>query len=238
MKRLRLFLRLKLFTRRHPFWFFAIVAVPFATLYMFLDTFLWGVEVNNFISLMMSVEVGAGRLVDQGMSFWDIVWRLFAAHAANLVLDLFVVRTVLLSRRARQFLHIISVVGKEILNQIAFYLKIFFELVKEMFTNQEAKQLPHNEVVHLPKRKQNLVVRFWNHLDDVRKDPTKAGLWTVFGLCLLPRIPTPVGGVGFAVFLVKYNKMGWRGWAVITAGITCHLGWVLPSAYGVISFFE
>lgn|GEM_PF-4759417 len=186
---------------------------------------------------MASIEVGAGRLVDQKYTFWDIVWRLYAAHAANIALDLFIVRTVLLSRRARQFFHILSVVGKEVLAQIVFYMKVFFDLVKKMFSKKATKQLPHNEVVRMPKRKPNLVVRFWNHLDDVRKDPTKAGLWTVFGLCLLPRLPTPVCGVGFAVFLVKYNKMGWRGWLVIFAGITCHLGWVLPSAYGVISFF-
>lgn len=182
-------------------------------------TIVWMREILSFISVMFSVEYGAARMYAEGKSFFFIVLMMLLAHSANIVLDLFIVKQVLKSKAALTILNSFSSRGKAFVRDVK---KIFFK----------------NSLAPSPSNGMNTLTRIKNHMNGLKANPTKAGLWTVYFLCLAPRIPPLPGGVSIAVLIIKYNNMGWRGWFVLGLGILSHMSYVLGSIYGFSSLFN
>lgn len=219
MKRLYLFRFIRIFSKKYPIVFFLVLALLGYLLYRYLMTIAWMREILSFVSVMFSVEYGAARMYTEGKSFFLIVGLMLTAHAANILLDLFVVRLLLKSKWALGILNSFSVRGKA-----------FVRDVKRIFLKNWDAKVAENGT--------NALERIKNHMNGLKANPTKAGLWTVYFLCLAPRIPPLPGGVSIAVLIILYNKMGWRGWLVLACGILSHGTYVLGSIYGVSSLFN
>lgn len=210
------FLRVQ--SKRHPIVFFLLVAVCISMLYRLLSHFEWFQEVFGFITIMFSSEYGASRLYAEGKSFERIIFSMFAAYAVNITLDYIVVTYALKWQWSKRIIDAFSKRGKAFVRDVKFIIRRFWKNGSDENTTAFGK--------------------FKDRLNGYAINPSKAGLWTVFFLALLPRIPFLPGGVGIAVLIIRYNKLGWRGALCLALGICVHASYVLGSIYGVSSLYN
>lgn len=215
-----LFKRLYHYSQRRPLVILAIIGLLVFLLYEFLDSTVWGAEFNRLALSMLSSEIGAWRMFMEGISFWYIILRLLVADISNVIIDLYIVSIVLNIKMLRSIIDAISRWGRACIRDI-----------KAILSSSKSKDEESNP---------SAMEHFQNKLNHIANNPSKAGLFTVFWLCLIPKpIPIPgfPGGVGIAVLVVRYNKYGFRGWMTISIATLIRTFGVLGIYYAVAHFF-
>ncbi|XOU95040.1 MAG: hypothetical protein ACNFW9_03170 [Candidatus Kerfeldbacteria bacterium] len=197
--------------RRYPITSVVSFIMLVIALYLTLDQFVWGHYVLNFITALLSSEALAYRLYSQSYQFWHIVVCFLVVDAITITFDILLINGLLKWRLFTSVIHAV-VVG----------LKTFRSEVSKLFGDSNGM---------------NQINRMKDHLNDLKKKPTKAGLFTIFCLGLMPRFPPLPGGVGIGIFILKYNQYAYIGWIVLILGmIIRHLA-ILGSIYGFSSLF-
>lgn len=213
MKHLYIFRFIRVQSRRHPIVFFAILVVCGYVMYRLLIHLEWLQEAFGFITVMFSSEYGASRLYAEGKSFPRILLSMLGAYVLNIGLDYVLVTYALKWQWSRRIIEAFSKRGKAFVRDVKFIVRRFWK----------------NGTIGTS----NAIGKFRDKINGYAENPSKAGLWAVFFLALLPRIPFLPGGVGVAILIIKYNKLGWRGVFCLVCGIGMHATYVLGSIFGV-----
>jgi hypothetical protein len=233
MTRLRMTLRLQVFIRRHPTYFFLILGTAILVVYKGLNFFPWGHDIKQFIIAMSSAEIGGYQMYIEGVPLGYILLRLFLADTINVFIDLYFVNLILSVKAMQDLLKIVGKAWGQFKADVRWwsreYLSGAFRWVsssKSAFlrgkrrTGQWFKQHHCDKLARLL-HADNPMGGLQDRLNGIAANPQKARLRTVFWLCQLPKvipIPGVPGGVGVAVLVIKYNKYGLRGWLVLSFG--------------------
>ncbi len=187
------------------------------SVYSFLEQFDWGRIVVNIFFTILSSEASSLALYNQEKMLWIIISYIIIADTVCIFFDLFIVNKLM---AWKFFKYKVDWVSKQ-LNYVLKWIKNLwlFKRIKSFFSNGIADSIN-------------------DYINDIKKNPSKAGIGAVAILGAIPRLPfMMVGGVSLAVFFIKYNRLGYRGWIALTIGIITRNSFWLASIYGVSSIF-
>jgi hypothetical protein len=191
--------RLYRFPKMHPFYFLMILGLSSTTSYFLLEQYTWGKIITSFVLAMFSSEAGAWKLFSDGHSVRSVFVTITFANTINLFLDWVFVAELLYMPR---LMALVASVNST--------LEYIWQKGKMIVLNGKTETVD----VSLP-----------SHYTDQVKETVKGYshgrlLAVVFFAALLPRALTVViGGTLIGVFLIKYKKLGWRGWCTLVLGI-------------------
>jgi len=210
----------RIWFRRNPFKGLLIVAALFfcagAGAYAYLDQYSWGRIFNRLVFTMLSSEASSTTMYAQSQPFRVIIGYVIAADLCGIMIDLFVVNRLI----AWKFF-------KSKIDWLSKQLKALFRILRGW--------------IPLSRKKSRIASQFYipfdvvrNHINDIKKNPSKVGLGGVMILAAIPRLPFMiVGGVSLGVFIIKYNRLGYLGWIALGIGIIGRTSFWLGSLYGV-----
>ncbi|MFA5030121.1 MAG: hypothetical protein WC495_00850 [Patescibacteria group bacterium] len=250
---LRLRARKRLVSKKYPFAGILLLGIVLYGAIYTLEQFTIGEYVNRIALTLHIGDMAAKLWLKAGFAPLWVAAILVVASVFNLFFEVFLIKKILLWSMARQFLEYLSAKGKMLVAYVsaqwrmfaAFMLNILKALKVKKFTTfmsnilkvimgcaaffftgqYDLQPKPEAASSLYPFRK---VAAFANHLNGIRKNPSKGGLLTVFVLAATPKvIPGAPGTVPFAVLIISYNKLGWKGWVVLSLAILFRIWYVV-----------
>lgn len=219
MSRWYIIRRLRVFIRKRP----TVVMLFFGVLMVFaykeLSFFTWGAELKRIILSMLSSEIGGYRMYEEGIIISFIVGRLLFADVCNVFIDLYVANFLLTLKFVKTLVKFFSRLWDGFfrdLRKVKEFVRSIWRRFRVWLDERGFLRPRAFPKVSVP------VGVIQNHLNGIAHDPGKAKLRTLFWLCQIPKfIPFPgvPGGVGVAVFVIRYNKYGFKGWLILSGGI-------------------
>lgn len=197
-------------------WVLGVALLAFclgAVVYAFLDQYNWGRVLISIFFTMLFFEASATSMVANHKPLLEILIFLAVADVGNVLVDLYAINRLLSWRLTRQWI--------DGLNRL---LKKLRGIVSRRRPGRNSNGLMDH-------------INAWqSHVQDIKKNPSKAGLITVLILAAMPRIPFMIlGGVSLAILVLRFNRFGWRGWAALVVGIAIRTAYWLVLSYGLIS---
>jgi len=252
---LRLRARKRLVSKKYPFAGILLLGIGLYGVIYTLEQFTIGEYVNRIALTLHIGDMAAKLWLKAGFAPLWVAAILVVASVFNIFFEVFLIKKILLWSMARQFLEYMSAKGKILVAYMsaqwrmfaAFMLNILKALRVKKFTTFMSNILkvimgcvaffftdsyglgpqPKSEAASslYPFQK---VVALADHLNGIRKNPSKGGLFTVFVLAATPKvIPFIPGTVPFAVLIISYNKLGWKGWVVLSLAILFRIWYVV-----------
>jgi hypothetical protein len=199
-----------------------LITISLAATVYALEQYKQGQFINRMLGMLVSSELSAAALKKLGYKIWTVGLLMLTANVLSLIFDSCYAVFFLWFKPIRTFLGFIS----QIFREFAIFLKVYWKRFCVIWKRKVGRinfQIPGS----------HHVVNLANHVDDLRKNPSKIGLVTIFMLGLVPKIPIPYfpGFMVFAVLAIRYNKLGWRGWAALIAGMLLRIALVLFALY-------
>lgn len=169
------------------------------------------------LSTIFSAE---GGLALMRMAEWKFGWALVVvilSHAVNLGIDYIASVWLLKIPWFKASVQIVSEYGNMMIAKIS-----------ELLPWRKAKKQTNVDMME----------RIKKHLDDLH---TRKSFWVyviIFSAAGVPKPPIPFlpGWTAPAVFFIRYNRLGFRGWLPLCLGLTVRTSYVMAIAYSLVSF--